>query len=118
VVERVGELTVVVELLPPVGLPLMVPTTSVEVLVSVAVVVASALVSVGAGAGYSAGRMVLTSDGRAWYHSGMLPAESDEYISDWKAGALVAARESADGGSAVRRTWRTEAETLWRLLEG
>jgi hypothetical protein len=33
--------------------------------------------------------MVLTSEGSDWYQSGMLPAERDEYMADWKAPGLV-----------------------------
>jgi len=110
--ERVGELTVVVALLPPVGLPLMVPAVSVAVLVSVVVSSALEVVVAAESAGYSCGRMVLTSAGSAWYQSGVLPAASEEYISDWKAAVLVAARASADGGSAVRSTSMTDDWTL------
>lgn len=55
--------------------------------------------------------MDLMSAGSDLYHSGVLPAESEEMTSDSKAGALVAARERADGGSAVRRTLIMEACT-------
>jgi hypothetical protein len=35
--------------------------------------------------GYRDGRMFFTSDGRAWYHAGGLPAEREEAISAAKA---------------------------------
>lgn len=62
--------------------------------------------------GYSWGRIDFTSSGSDLYQSGVLPAESEEKISDSKAGALVAAREMAEGGSAVRRTLIIDADTL------
>lgn len=55
--------------------------------------------------------------GRAWYQSGVLPAEREERMSDWKAGWLVAASWSAEEGSAVKRTCKTEACTLIWMLD-
>lgn len=41
--------------------------------------------------GYRTGSRLLTSEGSAWYHDGVLPAESDEAISAAKADELASA---------------------------
>jgi hypothetical protein len=43
------------------------------------------VVAAGVETGYSAGRRLFTSDGRAWYHAGVLPAAREEAISAAKA---------------------------------
>lgn len=74
--ERVAEWTAEMEvLLAPVGAALA--DTALEV--TTGVVVASAA------AGYSRGRMLLTSAGMDAYHPGVLPAASEELISAAKA---------------------------------
>lgn len=111
VVPRVGETTVLmtVELRGAEELPLTAP---VGLGVAAGVVVSSAVVRAGVLAGYSCGSSVLTSDGSAWYHSGVLPALSEDASSAEKEALFVSASCRLSGGMAVRRTLATEAWTL------
>lgn len=58
---------------------------------SVADGVAEGVADASAEPGYRTGRRLLTSEGRAWYHVGVLPAESEDAISAAKADELASA---------------------------
>jgi hypothetical protein len=49
-----------------------------------------------------------TSVGRAWYHSGVLPAAMEDWISEAKPAAFVAASARIEAGSAVARARRAD----------
>jgi hypothetical protein len=96
-----------VELL-PVGLALMVPT---ELMTGVDTARDEEEEGVGVGeatTGYKDGRTFFTSDGRAWYHAGGLPAEREDAISAAKADEEARAYSTVSFGKAVARTMRTE----------
>jgi hypothetical protein len=74
--------------------------------------VAYAVVSTTVEAGYSLGRYSCTSVGRARYHSGILPATSDDESSAAKPVGSAIALERNSEGMAVLRTDKTESATL------
>lgn len=49
-----------------------------------------------------------TSVGRAWYHSGVLPAAMEDWISEAKPAAFVAASARTEAGRAVARARRAD----------
>lgn len=53
-------------------------------------------------------RADLTSVGRAWYQSGVLPAAMEDWISEAKPAALVAASARTEPGRAVARARRAD----------
>jgi len=71
--------------------------------------VAYAVVSTTVEAGYSLGRYSCTSVGRARYHSGILPATSDDESSAAKPVGSAIALEIDSEGMAVLRTDKTES---------
>jgi len=58
--------------------------------------------------GYSWGRLLLTSEGSAWYHSGVWPAARAEASEVAKAAVLEAAWMRTEAGMAVTRTERMD----------
>jgi hypothetical protein len=110
--DRVAEWTEeTVVLFEPVGIALTELMLALALALALGVTRGAGVVEASVAAGYSWGRMLLTSAGSDAYQPGVLPASSDEAMSAAKAEEEASARLRWSGGSAVASTSSTELAT-------